>query len=106
MQAEIQLGKNGITDNFIETLKHIFENHDNVRLSVLKSAGHDREKIKEYSFRAHKAEKRAVKAERELYYFLIRESKLHMEVIRLQAKLEFIENLTRVISISKKEALS
>ena len=49
MHAEIQLGKNGITDNFIETLKHIFENHDNIRLSVLKSAGHDREKIKEYS---------------------------------------------------------
>ena len=48
-QMEIQLGKNGITDNFIETLKHIFENHENVRLSVLKSAGHDKEKMKEYS---------------------------------------------------------
>jgi RNA-binding protein YhbY len=66
MQAEIQLGKNGITDNFIETLKHIFENHESVRLSVLKSArdlactapstppqnrsaSHNKEKIKEYS---------------------------------------------------------
>jgi RNA-binding protein YhbY len=49
MQAEIQLGKNGITDNFIETLKHLFENHESVRLSVLKSASRDREKIKEYS---------------------------------------------------------
>jgi RNA-binding protein YhbY len=47
--AEIQLGKNGITDNFIQTLKHLFENHENVRLSVLKSAGHDREKVKKYS---------------------------------------------------------
>jgi RNA-binding protein YhbY len=47
--AEIQLGKNGVTDNFIETLKHIFENHENVRLSVLKSAGHNKEKMKEYS---------------------------------------------------------
>jgi len=49
MHAEIQLGKNGITENFIKTLKHLFENHENVRLTVLKSAGHDKEKIKEYS---------------------------------------------------------
>ena len=48
-QIEIQLGKNGITDNFIESLKHIFENHENVRLSVLKSAGHEKGKIKEYA---------------------------------------------------------
>lgn len=49
MHAETQLGKNGITESFIESLKHIFENHDNVRLSVLKSAGHEKEKMKEYS---------------------------------------------------------
>ena len=49
MHAEIQLGKNGITESFIESLKHIFENHENVRLSVLKSAGHDKEKVKNYS---------------------------------------------------------
>ena len=47
--AEIQLGKNGITQNFIQTLKTLFSKHDIVRLSVLKSAGHEREKLKEYA---------------------------------------------------------
>ncbi len=47
--VEMQLGKNGLTDNFIQTLKFNFERHDNVRISVLKSAGHNKEKIKEYS---------------------------------------------------------
>ncbi len=45
--GQIQLGKQGITDNFIETLKTYFKKHKNVKVSVLKSAG--REKIKEYS---------------------------------------------------------
>ena len=47
--ARIQLGKQGITDNFIETLKSHFKNHQNVRVSVLKSAGHEKIKVKEYS---------------------------------------------------------
>jgi RNA-binding protein YhbY len=47
--AEMQLGKNGITENFIQTLKACFQKHDSVRVSVLKSAGHDKNKIKEYS---------------------------------------------------------
>jgi RNA-binding protein YhbY len=49
MFTEMQLGKNGLTDNFIQTLKSKFEKHDNVRISVLKSAGHEKAKIKEYS---------------------------------------------------------
>ena len=48
-QSQIQLGKNKITDKFAETLKNHFKKHDNVKVSVLKSASHDREKIKEYS---------------------------------------------------------
>ena len=44
----MQLGKNGITDNFIKTLKNGFTFHENVRISVLKSAGRRKEKIKEY----------------------------------------------------------
>lgn len=48
-QAEIQIGKNGITENFIISLKNIFKTHINVRISVLKSSGRDREKIKEMS---------------------------------------------------------
>ncbi len=47
--TEMQLGKNGITDNFISTLKSNFQKHENVRISVLKSAGHERNKVKEYS---------------------------------------------------------
>ncbi len=47
--AEIQLGKNGVTENFIYTLKNYFKKHDHVRVSVLKAAGHDKEKIKDYS---------------------------------------------------------
>lgn len=45
--AQIQLGKNGITENFIKTLKSYFKNHGTVKISVLKSAG--RENIKKYS---------------------------------------------------------
>ena len=45
----IQLGKNGISENFIETLKEHFKNHQNVKICVLKSAGHAREKVKKYS---------------------------------------------------------
>jgi len=47
--TQIQLGKQGITDNFIKTLKDDFKNHGNVKICVLKSAGHDKGKVKEYS---------------------------------------------------------
>jgi len=30
-------------------LKNNFKKHDNVRVSILKSAGHDKDKVKEYS---------------------------------------------------------
>lgn len=47
--AFVQLGKQGITDNFVETLKNYFKKYENVKVSVLKGAGHERKKIKEYS---------------------------------------------------------
>lgn len=47
--SRIQLGKNGITENFIETLKDHFKNHMNVRISVLKNAGHEKAAIKKYT---------------------------------------------------------
>jgi len=47
--GNVQLGKQGVTDNFITTLKNHFKNHENVKISVLKSAGHNKEKLKEYS---------------------------------------------------------
>lgn len=45
----MQLGKNGITGNFIDNLKNCFQSHDGVRISVLKSAGHSKEEIKKYT---------------------------------------------------------
>jgi len=44
----IQLGKNGVTDNFIITLNNHFKKCKNVKISVLKSAREDRSKMKEY----------------------------------------------------------
>ncbi|PIN91461.1 hypothetical protein COU57_00445 [Candidatus Pacearchaeota archaeon CG10_big_fil_rev_8_21_14_0_10_32_14] len=44
----IQLGKNGVTDNFIETLKLHFKNHGVVRISVLKSATRDKTELKKW----------------------------------------------------------
>jgi len=34
----LQLGKAGVTDNFIETLKTYFKKNQNVKISVLSSA--------------------------------------------------------------------
>ena len=47
--ANIQLGKQGLTDNFIKTLEDHFKKSDNVRISVLKSCCRDREELKEIS---------------------------------------------------------
>jgi RNA-binding protein YhbY len=48
-QSHIQLGKSGITENFLDTLKDHFKKHDSVKISVLKSAGHEKSKAREYS---------------------------------------------------------
>lgn len=48
VQADIQLGKQGITENFLGTLKTYFKNHDNVKVNVLKGAVRDKEKVKEF----------------------------------------------------------
>lgn len=46
---EIQLGKNGLSQSFLSTLKTHFNKNNQVRISVLKSAGHDKEIVKKYS---------------------------------------------------------
>ncbi len=38
IMGTIQLGKMGITDNFIDSLKNLFKKHQNVKVNVLKSA--------------------------------------------------------------------
>jgi RNA-binding protein YhbY len=43
---QIQLGKNGITENFMCNLKHHFDSTKNVKISVLRSCCRDREEIK------------------------------------------------------------
>ena len=47
--GNVQLGKQGVTENFISTLKHYFKSHENVKISVLKSATRDREELKKNS---------------------------------------------------------
>ena len=44
---EIQLGKNGITDNFIESLKNQFHKCSNVKVAVLPSLCRDKKQLKE-----------------------------------------------------------
>ncbi|MBI5803513.1 YhbY family RNA-binding protein [Candidatus Pacearchaeota archaeon] len=47
--ANIQVGKSGVTENFIQTLKNHFKNHENVKVSVLKSRTRDKEQIRKMS---------------------------------------------------------
>lgn len=46
MIRQIQLGKKGITDNFIESLKNQFKNSKNIKVSVLRSYCRDKEQLK------------------------------------------------------------
>lgn len=45
MQTSMQIGKNGPTSGVIEALKNAFKTHQLVKISVLKSAGRDKEGI-------------------------------------------------------------
>jgi RNA-binding protein YhbY len=45
--AKFQIGKNGVTEGVIDSLKLYFKTHKVVRISVLKSAVSERGKIKE-----------------------------------------------------------
>ena len=47
--GKIQIGKQGITENFIETLKNYFKSHENVKISVLKSATRSKAEINKFS---------------------------------------------------------
>lgn len=47
--GSVQIGKQGITDNFITTLKNHFKKSENVKISVLKNATRDRNEIKNLS---------------------------------------------------------
>ena len=47
--ANIQLGKQEITENFMESLKNYFKKHTNVKISVLSSARENKSDVKKYS---------------------------------------------------------
>lgn len=44
--TKLQLGKKGISENFLETLKNHFQKNKDIKISVLKSAG--RENLKKF----------------------------------------------------------
>lgn len=44
-----QIGKLGISENFILNLKTAFKNHRNIKINVLRSTGRTKEKMREYS---------------------------------------------------------
>ncbi len=46
---EIQIGKNGLTAGLTTRLKNDFKTHELVKMHILKSAGHEKEKVKEIS---------------------------------------------------------
>jgi len=47
--AKIQIGKNGLSENFFLTLESYFKLHKNVKVIVLKSAREDKEETKRYA---------------------------------------------------------
>jgi len=47
LQATIQIGKNGLSSGIIEAVKNCFKNRRNVKIHLLKSAGHDKAKVRE-----------------------------------------------------------
>lgn len=49
MIKELQLGKNGITENFVATLKTYFTKVRTVKVSVLASARESKDDVKKYA---------------------------------------------------------
>ena len=47
--GRIQIGKQGLTENFIESLRNNFKKHENIKISVLKSARENRKDMKRYA---------------------------------------------------------
>jgi len=47
LQSTLQIGKNGLTPEFFETIKIHFKKRTSVKVVLLKSCGRDKEKTKE-----------------------------------------------------------
>ncbi|MBU3913871.1 MAG: YhbY family RNA-binding protein [Nanoarchaeota archaeon] len=48
-QIEMQIGKNGVIGGTLVWLENAFKTHEIVKVHVLKSAGHDKEKVRKIS---------------------------------------------------------
>ena len=48
-ESSVQLGKIGVTENFIGTLEGHFQNHKIVKISVLKNARKNKNDVKAYA---------------------------------------------------------
>ena len=44
-QASFQIGKSGLSEDFIDLLRNSFKTRENIKIHVLKSAGHAKENI-------------------------------------------------------------
>lgn len=44
---QVNIGKNGLTEGIFQLLENVFKDRENIKVSVLKSGGHEREKIKQ-----------------------------------------------------------
>ena len=44
--SSMQLGKAGVTENFLSTLRSHFQTHRNVKITVLRSACRDKQELK------------------------------------------------------------
>ena len=47
--SSVQIGKNGVSNNLIETLKSHFKNHQNVKVVFLKNSIRDKNKIRKHA---------------------------------------------------------
>ncbi len=52
--TKFQIGKNGINEGVIESLNMILKNHRQIRVSVLKSIGRDRENVEKIALEIQK----------------------------------------------------
>ena len=51
---KFQIGKNGITEKVIESLNIMLKSHRQIRISVLKSSGRDRENVEKIALEVQK----------------------------------------------------
>jgi len=46
IKMQINIGKNGLNEGIINVIKNSFKTRENVKVSVLKAAGHEKENVK------------------------------------------------------------